>query len=65
MRSGCDAAALAMLESGIRLVDPDSGPIIREVAERRTELLSDRDLSALEYGRWLAALDLLALAGAS
>ncbi len=56
-RAGCDAAALALLESGIRLVDPDSIPVIRQVAERRTELLSDRDLSALEYGRWLAGLE--------
>jgi ATP-dependent RNA helicase HelY len=57
-RAGCDAAALALLESGLRLADPDSVPIIREVAERRTELLSDRDLSALEYGRWLARLEI-------
>jgi ATP-dependent RNA helicase HelY len=56
-RAGCDAAALAVLESGIRLTDPDSVPVIREVAERRTELLSDRDLAALEYGRWLAGLE--------
>jgi ATP-dependent RNA helicase HelY len=57
-RAGCEAASLALLESGMRLVDPDSLPVIREVAERRTELLSDRDLSALEYGRWLAGLEI-------
>ncbi|MEX0757901.1 MAG: helicase-related protein, partial [Acidimicrobiia bacterium] len=57
-RAGCEAAALSILESGVRLADPDSVPIIREVAERRTELLSDRDLSALEYGRWLAGLEI-------
>ncbi|MEX1005738.1 MAG: DEAD/DEAH box helicase [Acidimicrobiia bacterium] len=56
-RAGCDAAALSILESGLNLAEPDSVPIIREVAERRTELLSDRDLSALEYGRWLAGLE--------
>lgn len=56
-RAGCDSAALSILDSGIRLVDPDSVPIIREVAERRTELLSDRDLGALDYGRWLAGLE--------
>ena len=56
-RAGCDAAALSILESGMRLVEPDSVPIIREVAERRTELLSDRDLGALDYGRWLAGLE--------
>jgi ATP-dependent RNA helicase HelY len=56
-RAGCDAAALSILESGMRLIEPDSLPVIREVAERRTDLLSDRDLSALEYGRWLAGLE--------
>ncbi|HSJ27364.1 MAG TPA: DEAD/DEAH box helicase [Acidimicrobiia bacterium] len=56
-RAGCDAAALSILDSGLRLVDPDSLPIIRDVAERRTSLLSDRDLSALDYGRWLAQLE--------
>ncbi|MFP5333400.1 MAG: DEAD/DEAH box helicase [Acidimicrobiia bacterium] len=56
-RAGCDAAALSILDSGMRLTDPDSVPIIREVAERRTELLSDRDLGALDYGRWLAGLE--------
>lgn len=56
-RAGCDAAALSILDSGTRLTDPDSIPIIREVAERRTELLSDRDLGALDYGRWLAGLE--------
>lgn len=56
-RAGCDAGALAILDSGLRLADPDSIPVIREVAERRTELLSDRDLAALDYGRWLAQLE--------
>ncbi|HVR31708.1 MAG TPA: DEAD/DEAH box helicase [Acidimicrobiia bacterium] len=56
-RAGCDAATLAVLESGLRLADPNSVEIIRDVAERRTELLSSRDLAALDYGRWLAGLE--------
>lgn len=57
-RSGCDAAATSMLDAGLRLTGPGERERIREVAERRTAHLSDADLSALDYGRWLAQLEI-------
>ena len=56
-RAGCSAAALSMVESGVRLIGVDARAAVREVAERRTAHLSDSDLSALEYGRWLSGLE--------
>ncbi|MDH3518359.1 MAG: RNA helicase, partial [Acidimicrobiia bacterium] len=56
-RAGCDAAAIALAESGVRLVDSSNRSIIRRIAEERTAHLSDRDLDALDFGRWLATLE--------
>lgn len=56
-RAGCSAAALSVVESGLTLIDPDTRDRIRAIAEERTSHLSDSDLSALEYGRWVAALE--------
>jgi ATP-dependent RNA helicase HelY len=56
-RAGCDAAALQVLESGVHLVDPSERPRIRAIAEERTSHLTDRDLSALDFPRWLAGLE--------
>lgn len=56
-RAGCDAAALRALDDGVRLTNADERTKIREVAERRTEHLSDADLSALDYGPWIACLE--------
>lgn len=56
-RAGCDAAALAILESGIRLTDPDDRPEIRRIAEERTAHLTDADLGVLGYDRWIAGLE--------
>lgn len=53
-RAGCDAAALALLEAGVRL--GQHGDDIDRIAEKRTSHLSDRDLAALDYGRWLSQL---------
>ncbi len=55
-RAGCDAAALRILESGIRLTTPEQRERAREVAEARTAHLDDDDLTSLGYGRWLATL---------
>lgn len=55
-RAGCSAAALSMVESGIRLIGKDARESVRRIAEERTAHLSDSDLSALEYGRFLAGL---------
>ncbi len=56
-RAGCNAAALSVLESGLRLTSPDERQTIRSVAEARTDHLGENDLAALEYGRWLAGLE--------
>jgi ATP-dependent RNA helicase HelY len=56
-RAGCDAAALRLLESGVRLTSPDERDTIREVAEERTSHLSDADLAVLDYPRWLSYLE--------
>lgn len=55
-RAGCDAAALRLLESGVRLTSPDERESIRAIAEERTAHLSDADLAVLDYPRWLAGL---------
>ncbi|HJR91220.1 MAG TPA: DEAD/DEAH box helicase [Acidimicrobiia bacterium] len=57
-RAGCDAAALAVYEYGVRLTDPEEREEIRRVAEARTDHLSDADLSVLGYDRWLASLEM-------
>ena len=56
-RAGCDAAALRILESGIRLNTPDERESIRAIAEERTGHLSDADLSVLDYPRWVSQLE--------
>ena len=56
-RAGCDAAALRMLESGVRLNTPDERETIRSFAEERTAHLSDSDLSVLDYPRWSSQLE--------
>ena len=56
-RAGCDAAALAVFEYGIRLTNSEERDEIRRVAEARTDHLSDADLAVLGYDRWMAALE--------
>lgn len=56
-RAGCEAAALAVVEAGIRLTRAEDRPHIRRIAEERTAHLSDADLSVLGYGTWLAGLE--------
>lgn len=56
-RAGCDAAALRVLESGVRLNTPDERETIRGFAEERTAHLSEADLSVLGYPRWLSQLE--------
>ncbi len=56
-RAGCTSAATSMIESGVRLIDPDARDRVRAIAEERTAHLSDSDLRALDYGRWLAGLE--------
>jgi ATP-dependent RNA helicase HelY len=56
-RAGCDAAALRVLESGIRLNTPDERETIRAFAQERTAHLSEADLSVLDYSRWSSQLE--------
>ncbi|MFL6287495.1 MAG: DEAD/DEAH box helicase [Actinomycetes bacterium] len=55
-RAGCDGAVRQLLQSGVRLNDPDSADLIRAIVEERTAHLSDEDLRVLEFGDFLEAL---------
>ncbi len=48
---------LSMVESGVRLIDSGTRDRVRAIAEQRTAHLSDGDLAALEYGRWVSGLE--------
>jgi ATP-dependent RNA helicase HelY len=56
-RSGCDAAATRLADSGLRLTDSQEREAIREIVDRRTSHLTDTDLAVLGYSRWIAALE--------
>ena len=56
-RNGCDEAARQCFDAGLRLTQPEERTRIRELAEQRTEALSDDDLDVLGYDRWLEALE--------
>jgi len=56
-RAACDDASRQCLDHGVRLTTPEEREAIRAIAEARTEVLSDADLTALEYGRWLTCLE--------
>lgn len=56
-RAGCEAAASAVSSAGLRLIAPENRQAIRLVAESHTAHLSDQDLQALDYPRWLDRLE--------
>ena len=56
-RAACDDATRQCLEYGLRLTTPEERKAIRAIAEARTEVLSEGDLAALQYGRWLTSLE--------
>ena len=56
-RAGCEAAALRLLESGVRLTTADERERIRTIAEEGTAHLRDEDLTALDYDRWVSYLE--------
>jgi ATP-dependent RNA helicase HelY len=56
-RAGCDAAALRLLESGVRLTSADDRERIRSIGEEGTAHLGEDDLAALEYDRWVSFLE--------
>jgi ATP-dependent RNA helicase HelY len=55
-RAGCDGAVRQLLQSGVRLNDPESADLIRGIVEERTAHLSDEDLRVLEFADFLEAL---------
>jgi len=57
-RAGCDDAAMACLDAGLRLTDGPERTRIREIAETRTAALSDSDLDVLGWDRWISALEM-------
>lgn len=56
-RAGCDQAVEFCLDDGVRLTDADERREIRRIAESHIDALSDDDLVALRYGKWLAGLE--------
>ena len=56
-RNACDDAARQCLDEGLRLTTGEERAAIRAVAEARTDVLSEADLTALGYGRWLTCLE--------
>ena len=56
-RAACDDAVTSCINAGLRLTTDDDRQRIREIVERHVERLSDADLAALGYDRWLAALE--------
>jgi ATP-dependent RNA helicase HelY len=55
-RAGCDGAVRQLLQSGVRLNDPDSADLVRSIVEERTGHLSEEDLRVLEFGDFLEGL---------
>src|SRR5262249_43163158 len=56
-RAGCDHAVEQCLAAGLRLTDTSERKVLRELAERHVEALSDDDLDVLGYDTWLAGLE--------
>jgi ATP-dependent RNA helicase HelY len=56
-RTGCDAAVLQCLRTGLRLTTPDEAAVIRRRAEQRTADIDDEDLTALGYSDWIDGLE--------
>ncbi len=55
-RAGCDDAVSGAIDSGIDLTTTEEKARIGDIAASRTSHLSERDLVALEYERFVAAL---------
>jgi superfamily II RNA helicase len=55
-RAACDDAVRQVVRDGVRLTDSAERSAIAQVAERRTESLSDEDLAVLGYDEWVESL---------
>ena len=49
-RAGCDGAVQQLLQSGVRLNEPEDAELIARIVEERTSHLTDDDLRVLEFG---------------
>lgn len=56
-RAACDDAVRACLDAGLRLTNTHERRRIRKLVELRVRDMSDDDLAALNYDRWLNALE--------
>lgn len=56
-RNGCDEAARACEQAGLRLTDADERRRIAQIVEHRTRALADQDLGVLGFDAWFATLD--------
>jgi ATP-dependent RNA helicase HelY len=55
-RAACDDAVRQVVRDGVRLTDADERATIRQIAERRTDMLGDDDLGVLAYDEWVEGL---------
>ncbi len=55
-RAGCDEAARACLNGGLRLTSPEEEDSIAEIAERHLGMLSEADLGVLGHAEWFRCL---------
>ena len=55
-RAGCDGAVGQLLQSGVRLSDPDQAGAVRQLVEQRTAHLSEDDLKVLAYDDFVEGL---------
>jgi len=56
-RNGCEDAVCQCLDAGLRLTTDDERAQIHAIAEAKADVLSDEDLTVLDYGRWITALE--------
>jgi ATP-dependent RNA helicase HelY len=56
-RNGCDEAAKACLDAGLRLTTAPERERIRAICKARLDSMQDADLSVLGYARFVACLD--------
>ncbi|MFH1103657.1 MAG: DEAD/DEAH box helicase, partial [Actinomycetota bacterium] len=56
-RAGCNGAAAAMVDHGLRLTTAEEAAAIGAAAAEHTAHLDTGDLGVLGYGRWLAGLE--------
>jgi ATP-dependent RNA helicase HelY len=55
-RAGCDGAVRQLLQSGVRLCEPEDAEVVQALVEERTAHLGDDDLRVLDFGDFLEGL---------